>query len=570
MDVCDNMVPARARNSVWAITLFRDKRKSSQQNVLKKIVLGNDEIDENTNNYYKRQHPDKGFLSLLCSSKWTKLFLEKGFCGLIFGLIFSTTVAYHLWLTSWFHGQVLNALVLENNSIIFNFWRDPPVQPFISIYIFNYTNHEEAMNGIEKPRVEEVGPYTFSERMERVNIKFHSNGTISYQEKRTYTFVRELSVGDLQDRVITPNIPLITAADFSRGSMLTRAGLRMLAASTEARPLHDVTVHDFVWGLNDSFANKAAEAALLLQKPVPSAFGILSTRNGISQDVITIYSGTLGFDNFGIINRYNGRDRMDTWQSDCNSLVAGDGSLYPPYTLQSKKPIYIYTKEFCRRIPLIFEKNAEWTPALRYKNPSNVFSSPESNPDNSCFCIDSQCAPEGLQNTKPCSYGAPVYISFPHFLLADEKLHSDVLGLKPDPKIHSTHIDIHENLGFPIGGVTRVQMNIRVSNPAWFATLRQLDDDIYLPICWLQCGVDKLPTDIYRILFHATYSLRFLEIFLMWSSVLMLLLCMYLIWRRCRLLLSGTVFFSRLYNWLIKIITESVLKISRLKEHTNL
>ncbi|RZF33700.1 hypothetical protein LSTR_LSTR016180, partial [Laodelphax striatellus] len=61
------------------------------------------------------------------------------------------------------------------------------------------------------------------------------------------------------------------------------------------------------------------------------------------------------------------------------------------------------------------------------------------------------------------------------------------MGLRPNSAIHSTHIDIHENLGFPIGGVTRVQMNIRVSNPTWFATLRQLDDGIYLPICWLQC-----------------------------------------------------------------------------------
>ncbi|RZF33701.1 hypothetical protein LSTR_LSTR017303, partial [Laodelphax striatellus] len=82
-------------------------------------------------------------------------------------------------------------------------------------------------------------------------------------------------------------------------------------------------------------------------------------RNGISQDVITIYSGTLGFDNFGIINRYNGREKMDSWKSDCNSLDAGDGSLYSPYTLKSKQPIYIYTKEFCRRIPLMYEKHAE-------------------------------------------------------------------------------------------------------------------------------------------------------------------------------------------------------------------
>lgn len=44
--------------------------------------------------------------------------------------------------------------------------------------------------------------------MEKVNIKFHDNYTVTYQHKKILQFVPELSV-DKNVRVITPNIPLL-------------------------------------------------------------------------------------------------------------------------------------------------------------------------------------------------------------------------------------------------------------------------------------------------------------------------------------------------------------------------
>lgn len=48
----------------------------------------------------------------------------------------------------------------------------------------------------------------FREDMEKVNIKFHDNYTVTYQHKKILQFVPELSV-DKNVRVITPNIPLL-------------------------------------------------------------------------------------------------------------------------------------------------------------------------------------------------------------------------------------------------------------------------------------------------------------------------------------------------------------------------
>lgn len=49
--------------------------------------------------------------------------------------------------------------------------------------------------------------------MEKVNIKFHDNYTVTYQHKKILQFVPELSV-DRNLRVMTPNIPLLVWIQF--------------------------------------------------------------------------------------------------------------------------------------------------------------------------------------------------------------------------------------------------------------------------------------------------------------------------------------------------------------------
>lgn len=47
--------------------------------------------------------------------------------------------------------------------------------------------------------------------MEKVNIVFHNNGTVSYQHRKILNFVPEMSKdGDL--RLVVPNIPLLVSS----------------------------------------------------------------------------------------------------------------------------------------------------------------------------------------------------------------------------------------------------------------------------------------------------------------------------------------------------------------------
>ena len=48
------------------------------------------------------------------------------------------------------------------------------------------------------------------EDMEKVNIVFHNNGTVTYQHKKILNFVPELSK-DAELRLYVPNIPLLVS-----------------------------------------------------------------------------------------------------------------------------------------------------------------------------------------------------------------------------------------------------------------------------------------------------------------------------------------------------------------------
>lgn len=60
-------------------------------------------------------------------------------------------------------------------------WEDSPIQPLIKIYIFNYTNMDDYVSGRDKKiKVKEVGPYTYKEFGQRVNLEFTEDNKITF------------------------------------------------------------------------------------------------------------------------------------------------------------------------------------------------------------------------------------------------------------------------------------------------------------------------------------------------------------------------------------------------------
>lgn len=141
-------------------------------------------------------------------------------------------------------------------------------------------------------------------------------------------------------------------------------------------------------------------------------------------------------------------------------------------------------------MPMVFEKETKifnnTIKSYRYTLPTNVFDHPNIMAENQCYCnMDSgACPPQGFFNTTPCNFGAPAFISLPHFFKGDAKIAAAIEGLKPDPELHKSYVDINPKLGFPMSGYSRLQINVQVQKSFGFSQLNMFSKDMILPIAW--------------------------------------------------------------------------------------
>lgn len=85
-------------------------------------------------------------------------------------------------------------------------WLDAPIPIYFELYLYNWTNPEEIQYYPElKPHLIQMGPYTFEEKHERANVVWNKNHTVTFNLKRTWYFIQELSNGRLSDEVTSIN-----------------------------------------------------------------------------------------------------------------------------------------------------------------------------------------------------------------------------------------------------------------------------------------------------------------------------------------------------------------------------
>lgn len=246
---------------------------------------------------------------------------------------------------------------------------------------------------------------------------------------------------------------------------------------------------------------------------VQDRVGIIGGRRGISIDKITIGTGEDSLDNLNRIFAMNGQEKLDIWKTDeCNIINGTDGSQFPPHMMDIEKDLKIFVKSFCRTLTLRFESETfvlNGIPAWRYKTPIGEFSS--SNPSMACYCDDTEsCGPDGIFDASNCNDGVPLLISYPHFMEANESL-KYFEGLHPVREKHETYADIHPRMAFPIGGASRLQINMKVTSRkiglfSGKTFFKNFPEDMILPIIWFEVTAGEIPPEFQSIVFHTTQS----------------------------------------------------------------
>ncbi|XP_063632608.1 scavenger receptor class B member 1-like [Cydia splendana] len=418
--------------------------------------------------------------------------------------------------TNTLNNAILSNMVIRNNSMAFSLWRAPTVQPLMKVHLFNYTNWERVRDGYDrKLHVEDVGPFVYSQKVERVNIKFEKDW-LSYQERNTFRYRPDKTEGAQFDKVFVPNLPLLGVVSKVREMNINSIGQVALNGAlfyaNHKDAFIELPVHRFLWGYDDSIINTAKTYLSLQGQLKFTNFGLLATKNGTVDEHFTINTGDRDMDRMNVIEKLNGEDHLTYWGNpECNSIEATDGSIFPPSLLDRKTTLHVFFPQLCRRLPFVYEKDvvtADGIQLLRYRMPMNVFDDHISNPANQCYCeIDSgTCPPRGVINVTACAMGAPALASHPHFYLGDPGLLENVTGLNPDPALHDSYVDIHPTLGISLHGRSSMQINIQVKKTPMFPALSFLEEGTILPIAWIEMTVEEIPESLRTMIYHGTFS----------------------------------------------------------------
>lgn len=130
-----------------------------------------------------------------------------------FGVFF--TFCFH----SVFRDILYEELKLRPTSRGYDAWVTPPFPLSMDVYFFNWTNPEDLKNHSTKPILEELGPYRFTERPEKVDIVWHNhNSTVSYRKKSVYFFDEEGSNGSLDDVISSINVVALVSWSMTVGT----------------------------------------------------------------------------------------------------------------------------------------------------------------------------------------------------------------------------------------------------------------------------------------------------------------------------------------------------------------
>ncbi|XP_076278202.1 scavenger receptor class B member 1 [Lasioglossum baleicum] len=440
----------------------------------------------------------------------------------------SITMFVAFWFTNVFQNAILSNLELRNGTPAFLLWQRPPAGLLLQVYVFNYTNLAEFESGnANKLQVQQVGPFVYRETLSRVNVQLHDNGTVTYQEKRSFEWVS----GESEDQtVIVPNVLLMSMLAFSRNiPYLTQLMLTVLLSSLRSKLFLELPVGEFLWGYEDKLFHMIKPLTSLKVNIPFDKFGVLAFRSGVSEDRITMRTGVDDLENIGLIERVNGVQNRNIWgDEECDKVYGTDGSMFPPHWMErpNNTTLDVYAKEVCRRIPFHFERReySNGIPTYRYQIPNNFFTT---TPDeNTCFCPKEsndisfrRCPPTGLFNVSSCGFGSPMLISFPHFYSADESLFDEIDGLTPKQEHRESYLDLHQRLGVTVAARLKFQLNLEVRKATGVPYANHLKDGTILPLIWTDSVIEELPESIKQLLYRSHYLVNAIEAGFQWCSL---------------------------------------------------
>ncbi|GFQ69286.1 protein croquemort [Trichonephila clavata] len=412
--------------------------------------------------------------------------LKKKISILVFaGILFAVSgLALYLTFPSIMDSQIRKKLIVKEGSQSYKYWKDVPVPIYIHFYFFNITNEQEIWDFTNKPILEEMGPYTFRESREKVNITWNENGTVSYKQIRRWYYQPDRTNGSLDDIVTTLNVPMVAAALSGKqmNEDLVFFALEEIFSSLNCTWFIQKPVRELLF---EGYDDKLMQIAKTFMHLPYDKFGWFYKRNGTDDGLITMFTGENDIETVDEIDSWNGENTVPAYDPPCNMINGSAGDMWPPKRTRQDK-ITLFVTDICRSLSFSYLADTEvkGIKAYRYWADNKELDNGKYDPNNKCFCSEGNCLPAGGLNVSSCKFDAPAVVSYPHFLFADSNYTQGVIGMRPNPQEHRMYLDIIPELGVPIGVAARMQINIIFEGVLNISQFENITQRIYFPVLW--------------------------------------------------------------------------------------
>lgn len=204
----------------------------------------------------------------------------------------------------------------------------------------------------------------------------------------------------------------------------------------------------------------------LKQFPIPfTKFGWFVDRNASSSydGRFHMHTGEDDIKNLGLLQLWNYEDRTNSYSGDCSKVRGTTGELWPPET-DTELPLEMFVTDICRSIKLRYQTEGSKfdIDAQKYRADEHFLDNGQKYEENKCFCTADHCPdlPSGVMNVSSCKFGAPAFLSFPHFYMADDSYRDAIDGMKPDETQHEFYLLMQRSLGIPLEVRAGLQINL--------------------------------------------------------------------------------------------------------------
>lgn len=210
-----------------------------------------------------------------------------------------------------------------------------------------------------------------------------------------------------------------------------------------------------------------------------------------------MFTGANDISQLGVIQLWNDQPKANHYRGQCDNVKGTSGELWPPIKAGQKPPASIFATDVCRAITLNYDSDVtvEGIKGHKWIGDDSVFDNGIKYPEMSCFCsATEESCPDllpGVFNASSCKFGAPAFISFPHFYLAHENYRENIEGMQPDKAKHEFSIAMEPRTGIPLKINAALQINLLMRSYPW--TPINNVPELMMPMLWFQQVAELTP-----------------------------------------------------------------------------